>query len=192
MKLGIIIGSIREGRLSDRLAKCIDGVAKAKDIDSKILDLKEFNLPFFNEARSPQANPDRQPSENIKAWLTAVGECDAIVLVSPEYNRSYSPVLKNALDHLAFEIKRKPVLLASHGSTGGAQAVSHLRGMLAGLQAITIPPAVMIVGSLAEIINENGEVSDELKSQPYGPPTMIGNALDELKWFSDSLAQARS
>lgn len=191
MNIGIVIGSIREGRVSDRLAKCIDLVARSKGIETKILDLKEFNLPFFSENMSPQFNPNRQPSEEAKAWLSAVSDCDAVVLVSPEYNRSYSPVLKNAIDYLAFEMKRKPVLLATHGSTGGAQAVSHLRGTLAGVQAVTIPPAVMIVGNITEMINEKGEVNEELKSKPYGPSAVIDSALDELKWYSDALAQAR-
>jgi NAD(P)H-dependent FMN reductase len=192
MKLGIIIGSVREGRVSDRLAKWVENEAKLLDnVETVIVDLKKHQMPFFSEPASPQYNPERQPDKSVQEWLDIVAECDALAVVTPEYNRSYSAVLKNAIDHLDFQLKHKPVMIVAHGSTGGAQAVSHLRAVFPGVLAVTIPPAVMVVGQVSQIINEKGEANEEIKNNPYGPQSALKNALEELKWYSDALAKAR-
>jgi NAD(P)H-dependent FMN reductase len=192
MKLGIVIGSVREGRVTDRLAKWVEREAKdIKGIEPKIIDLKDIPLPLFDEAASPQYNPNRQSKNEVKVWLDAVNGCDALALVTPEYNRSLSAALKNAIDYLDYQLKRKPVLLVAHGSTGGAQAVSHLRGILPGVLAVTVPPAVMIVGQVGSMFDAEGNMNDELKANPYGPQASLTNGLSELKWYSDILAAGR-
>ena len=149
-------------------------------------------MALFDEPASPQYNPDRHPEANVKKWLDLVQACDALVVVTPEYNRSYSSALKNAIDYLDFQLQRKPVLLVAHGSSGGAQAIGHLRGVFPGVVAVTIPPAVMVVGRVTELFDETGEPSEELKNNPYGPVPSLQNALKELKWYSDALAKDRS
>lgn len=192
MKLAIVIGSVREGRVSDRLAKWVEAAAKnVEGVEPTIVDLKDFPMALFNEPSSPQYTPDRKPEPMVKSWIDTIGAADAVVLVTPEYNRSYSAALKNALDYLDFQLKRKPVMLVAHGSTGGAQAVSHLRAVIPGLVSITIPPAIMVVGQVNAMFNEAGEPAEEVKANPYGPVAQLDNALKELKWYSDALAAAR-
>lgn len=192
MKLGIVIGSIREERVSDRLAKWVENQAKTmEEVETMMIDLKHYPMPLFNEPVSPQYNPNRKPEKIVQEWMDAVGQCDALVLVTPEYNRSYSSVLKNALDYLDFQLKRKPVSLVAHGSTGGAQAVSHLRAVIPGLVAVTNPMAVMVVGRVGEMFDEEGNPNEEIKNNPYGPQFALKNALIELKWLSDALSKAR-
>ena len=121
MRLGIVIGSVREGRVSDRVAKWVANEAKTlPDTEVSIIDLKDFSLPFFDEAISPQYNPDRKPTNEVKKFIDLIGTFDCIALVTPEYNRSYSAVLKNALDYIDFQLQKKPVQLVAHGSTGGS------------------------------------------------------------------------
>jgi NAD(P)H-dependent FMN reductase len=124
MKVQIIIGATREGRISDRLAKWVAKEAESLDsTEVELVDLRDYPMPLFNEAVSPQYSPDRQPKPGVKKWLDKVAEADAYVLVTPEYNRSYPAVLKNAIDYLDFQMAKKPVALVAHGSTGGAQEV---------------------------------------------------------------------
>jgi len=192
MKIGIVIGSVRQGRSSDRLAKWVaNDIEKIEGVEVKMIDLIDYPMPLFDEPVSPQYNPDRKPVKEVKAWLDAVAECDAVVLVSPEYNRSYAPALKNALDYLDFQLQRKPVMLVTHGSTGGAQAVAHLRGVLPGLRTFTTPQAVMVVGRVGELIDENGVATEEVKSNPYGPQAALAGAVEELKWYTEALSSAK-
>ena len=188
MKLQVIIGSTREGRVSDRLAKWIAAeAAKLEGAEAELIDLAEYDLPFLNEPISPQYNPDRKPLPEAARLLGKFSEADAFILVSPEYNRSYSAALKNALDYIDFQFEKKPVGLVSHGVTGGAQAVAHLRGVLPGLLAVTVPRAVFFVGQVGEAFDESGAV----KTGANVPQASVDSMLEDLKWYSDALASAR-
>lgn len=191
MKLQVIVGSTREGRVSHRVANWVVQEAKnLSDTDVEIVDLAEYPMPFFDEPISPQYNPDRKPSAPVKKWLDKVAEADAYVLVTPEYNRSYSAVLKNALDYVDYQMARKPVALMAHGSTGGAQAVAHLRGVLPGLLAVTVPKATFMVGGAGNLTEED-DLNEEMKGNPYGPQAALKAMLEDTKWYCDALATAR-
>jgi NAD(P)H-dependent FMN reductase len=193
MKLQVIIGSTRPGRVSPKVAKWVALEAENfEEIEVELVDLADYEMPFLNEPISPQYNPNRKPVGNVKKWLDKVAEADAYVLVTPEYNRSYSAVLKNALDYLDFQFAKKPVALVAHGSTGGAQAVAHLRGVLAGLKSFTTPTATFIAGSADELIDDSGELEDEeIRNNPRGPQSALKATLNELVWYSDALSAAR-
>jgi NAD(P)H-dependent FMN reductase len=191
MKLQIIIGSTRPGRVSERVAKWVAMESKTlSDATVEIVDLADYPLPFLDEPISPQYNPERKPNETAQKLLDKLAEADAYAIVTPEYNRSYSGVLKNALDYVDFQFAKKPIVLVAHGSTGGAQAVSHLRGVIPGLHSITIPTAVYLQASNA--IDEEGNLSEEVKANPYGPHAVLTKAMNELHWYSTTLAAGRT
>lgn len=192
MKLQIIIGSTRQGRISDRIATWVaERAGSLPDAAVEVVDLREFEMPFFDEAISPQFNPKRQLTGAVKKWLDKLAEADGYVLVTPEYNRSYPAVLKNALDQVDFQLARKPVALVAHGTSGGAQAVAHLRGVLPGLLAVTVPKATFIAGRAATLFDEAGQVHEDAKEQIAGVEASLQAMLEDLKWYSDALAAAR-
>ena len=191
MKLGIIIGSIREGRSTDRVAKwAATAAASLAGVEVTVLDLRDFALPMFNEAVSPQYNPDRKPEGEVKKWLDALAAQDAIIVVTPEYNRSIPGVLKNAFDYVAYELERKPVAIIAHGSSNGAQAVSHIRGIIPGMLAVSVPRAVMIPMA-GSAFDENGVLNAELAANPYGPASALTAMLADLVDYSQALATIR-
>lgn len=193
MKLQIIIGSTRPGRVSERIGKWVELEAKKIDgNDVELIDLADYELPYLDEPISPQFNPDRKLNEPAARLLAKFDQADAFALITPEYNRSYSAVLKNAIDYVDFQFKQKPVSLISHGVTGGAQAVSHLRGVIPGLYGITVPTAVYIMGGASTIIDENGNINEEARSNPRGPQMALNRSLEELRWYSDLLSNART
>lgn len=192
MKLQVIVGSTRPGRISERVAKWVVAAAtELPDTEVELVDLKDYNLPMLDEPISPRYNPNRTPNPEAKRWLDAIADADAYVLVTPEYNRSYSAVLKNAIDYVDFQMERKPVALVAHGSTGGAQAVSHLRGVLPGIQAITVPSATYLIHA-AQLLDEQGNLNEEAKANPHGPLFALQQMLQSTKWYSDALAVARA
>jgi NAD(P)H-dependent FMN reductase len=189
-KIGIIIGSTRNGRVTDRLATWVAEEVK-KGADVEVVDLKDYQLPFFEEAISPRYNPERAPEGAVKKWLEKVAELDGYVLVTPEYNRATSGVLKNALDFLAYEMEQKPVALVGHGTTGGAQAVGNLRNALPGVGAVTIPQAIYFNHRVGEVITEDGELHEEIANNPYGPQTALKSQAEQLVWFTNALKAAK-
>lgn len=194
MKVQVIIGSTRPGRVSSKVAKWAALEAeKLADTTVDVVDLADYVLPFLDEPISPQYNPDRKPNPVAKKFLDKLAEADAYVLVTPEYNRSTSGVLKNALDYIDFQFAKKPVALVAHGSTGGAQAVAHLRAIMPGLKSVTTPTATFVMGRAGELIDESGNIVDEeIRANPYGPQGALKATLEELKWYSDALSAARA
>jgi len=191
MKLGIIIGSTREGRSTDRAAKWAATVAGTLDgVEVTMLDLREYDLPMFNEAVSPQYNPERKTEGVVKRWLDALAAQDAFIVVTPEYNRSIPAVLKNALDYVAYEMEKKPVGIIAHGSANGAQAVAHLRGIIPGVLAVSVPRAVF-VPMAGMSFDENGVLSADLAANPYGPAGALSAMLADLVDYSKAFATIR-
>jgi NAD(P)H-dependent FMN reductase len=191
MKVQVINASVREGRVTERVAKWVAAEAKKQDgFEVEIVDLKEYELPLFDEPASPQYNPDRKPEGALKKWLDKLAEADAFIIVSPEYNRSIPGPMKNAMDYVAFEFEKKPVLLVTHGSVGGAFALANYRVALAQMQTITIPKPVMISGA-AGIISEDGVLEDDAAANPYGPLGALNGGLADLKWYGEALVAAR-
>jgi NAD(P)H-dependent FMN reductase len=192
MKLQIIVGSTRQGRVSDRVGKWVCNEANKLDgVEAEVVDLADYPMPFFDEAISPQYNPERTPNAEAKKWLDKVAEADAYILVTPEYNRSTTGVLKNAIDYLDYQFAKKPVGLVAHGSTGGAQAVAHLRGIIPGALGVSVPAATYFSDRAAEHIDETGNLSEELAARPYGPLMAVQNTLKDTVWYANALKTAR-
>jgi NAD(P)H-dependent FMN reductase len=189
-KIAVIIGSTRQGRQTDKLAKWVaQEVGKKADVE--ILDLRDYPLSFIDEPISPRYNPDRKPAPETQKWLDKIATFDGYVLVTPEYNRSTSAVLKNAIDVIGHETDDKPVALVGHGSSGGAQAIANLRMAVPGIGAITIPQALFFSDYLAEAINDEGELKQELRDKPYGPQVQLDTQVDSLVWYTETLHAAR-
>jgi NAD(P)H-dependent FMN reductase len=194
MKLAVIVGTTRQGRKTLQQAKWVFNTAKQiKGVEAELVDLKDYPMPFFDEPISPRYNPDRQIDPAVKPWLAKLEEVDAYVFVTPEYNHSVPGVLKNALDYVTWEIQRKPAAVVSHGASGGARAATDLKEILSESQAVPTPsytPLTMV--KMSELIDENGNLSEEAKANPYGPQNALETMLEELKWYSDALAAARA
>ena len=127
--ISVIIGSTRQGRFSERPAQWIlQELGKRDAIETRLLDLREFPMPFFDQPLPP-AMPGRPPYENdvVKKWTGHIAASDGFVFVTPEYNYGPSAVLKNAIDWVYPEWNRKAAAFVSYGSAMGARAVQQLR-----------------------------------------------------------------
>jgi NAD(P)H-dependent FMN reductase len=193
MKVAVIIGAIREGRKTPNQAKWVmNALTGMEGVDAETVDLKDYSLPLFDESVSPRYNPSRQPSAEAQKWLDKLAEFDAYVFVTPEYNHSVPGVLKNALDYVDWQLNRKPAAVVSHGSAGGARAEVALKEILSESRAVpmsTIPGVAMT--SMSDKIDEEGNLSEAEKANPYGPQSALETLLKELKWYSDALKTAR-
>jgi len=190
VRIAIVVGSTRQGRQTDKLAKWV-AKAVSKQAEAVLLDLRDYPMPFLDEDKSPRYNDDRHPVPEVQKWLDQITSCDGYVLVTPEYNRSTSAVLKNAIDMVAHEADDKPFALVGHGSSGGAQAIANLRMALPGIGAITIPTALFFKDSLAESIDNEGTLTEVLLSKPFGPQWQLEDQLKSWLWYTEALKAAR-
>ena len=133
MRVGIIIGSTRPGRIAPGVASWVHEIALRRgDGEYEIVDLKAFNLPLLDEPLPPSIG--RYEKEHTKRWARTVASFDAFVFVTPEYNHSLPAALKNAIDFLYAEWTNKSAGFVSYGSGLGIRAVEQLRGTMAELQ----------------------------------------------------------
>lgn len=128
MKIYIIVGSVREGRTAIKIANWVQQSIEAygfTTVQSEIVDLKTWNLPFFAGAHPPLTGIYDQPKQ--QEWADKISHADAIIFISPEYNHGYSPALKNALDYIGKEWAGKPAAYVSYGGTNGSRSIDQIR-----------------------------------------------------------------
>ncbi|MEK5389390.1 NAD(P)H-dependent oxidoreductase [Margalitia sp. FSL K6-0131] len=131
LNIGIILGSTRQGRVSPQVGEWVKGIAdKREDANYEIVDISEYKLPFLGEGTGEEAG--------VQAWKEKVANLDGYVFITQEYNHSITGALKNALDSAYQEWNNKAAGIVSYGSTGGARAAEHLRGILAELQVASV------------------------------------------------------
>lgn len=138
LKIGIVQGSVREGRNGDAVAKWMhDFAEKRNDAEYELVDLANYNLPFLGSAN---AQPDAEGQ--IKAWSEKMASFDGYIFITPEYNHAIGGALKNALDFLNPELNNKAAGFVGYGSLGGTRAHENLRLILGELQVADVRTAV--------------------------------------------------
>lgn len=128
MKIYVVVGSVREGRTALKVAQWVEKSTQSygfNTIEAVIVDLKEWDLPFFAGANPPLTGIYDQPKQ--QDWANYIAKGDAFIFISPEYNHGYSPALKNALDYLGKEWQGKPAAYVSYGGSNGSRSIDQIR-----------------------------------------------------------------
>ena len=189
-KIAVIISSTRDTRFADKPANWLmDQVKDNADLDFELVDLRDFDLPFFNEAASNLWMPSEDP--RAVAWQEKLAGYDGFFFVVAEYNRSITGALKNALDQAYKEWNHKPMAALAYGSMGGARALEHLRLIAVELQMVPVRSAVHIGGGdffAVSPLGQNGEMST---ISAHLEPSAKG-LLDDIAWWANATKAARS
>jgi len=175
MKIVVILGSVREGRLGERVAKwTMAEAAKVEGFELKLADLKELALPVFSDAVSPSFRREPHSEPAARAWSEIMTWADGFIFVTPEYNHTVPGALDNALDYLWSELTDKPAAIVSYsnGPIGGARAADHLTAMLTYMKVLV--SGVASVGLADKNIDEAGAL------QVAGPDRALAGALARL------------
>jgi len=183
MKIAILLGSVREGRQTHKIAYYVQKKLVERGHEVLMLDLGTEPVPLMNERYGRAEN---QPAE-ITALAEKFKQADAIVLVSPEYHGSFTGVLKNALDYYWKEFERKPmgVIATGSGRMGGINASTQLQHIILSMGAYPVPYK-LLVPQIQHAFDE--------QMQPV-QPELVKSAerfLDEFLWFANAITQARS
>ena len=188
--ISVIVGSIRQGRFSERPARWILQHLRIRSgIYAKLLDLRDFPMPFFDQPVPPAA-PGRPAYEHdmVKKWTAEIARADGFVIVTPEYNYGPPAVLKNALDWVYPEWKRKAVAFVSYGSTAGARSVQQLRATAIELQLAPVRSSVHIPAATLWAHFRGGDVDAGLAELEASAKVMI----EDLLWWTAALKTARA
>ncbi len=159
MKLNIIAfsGSLRKESYTTKLIKAFQKSAP-DGITVEIIDIS--NLPFINE------DLENDLPQTVKDLHEKIKNADAILLATPEYNRSYSPVLKNAIDWGSrpegtnmWDAKPAAVIGCSPYSLGGFGAVNHLRQVMLYVNLYTMQQPEFYLSNITDSMDEKGNIT---------------------------------
>lgn len=161
VKVGFIVGSLRKASYSRSIAKALIASLPA-GFDAEIIEIG--NLPLYNQDFDDE---DNAPAV-WAAFRKQIGAKDAYVFVTPEYNRSFPAVIKNALDigSRPFGSNKwggKPIAIVSvsPGKPGAFGANHHLRQVATVLDMYTMQQPEAYIGGVHEAIDENGRVTSD-------------------------------
>ena len=160
-QIAVIVGSLRKDSFNRKLAHAIVKLAPS---EFSFKELQIGDLPLYNQ------DDDANQAQSVKRLKEGITAAQGILFVTPEYNRSISGVLKNAIDHAsrpygqsAWAGKPAGVLGASPGATGTAMAQQHLRNVLAYLDVPTLGQPEAFIHIRDGLFDEAGDIGEGSK-----------------------------
>jgi len=157
--VAVFVGSLRKDSLNRKMAKALVGLAQ----ESLKLEIVEIgHLPFYNQ------DFEENPPKEVREFRQRIKSADAVLFVTPEYNRSVPAVLKNAIDigsrpygYNAWEGKPGAVISCSPGALGAFGANHHLRQSLVFINVPTMAQPEAYIGNAAGLFDDKGNLINE-------------------------------
>jgi len=182
MRIEIISGSPRPKSVTHRVALHLQRLLQEKpEHEVGIIHLKDWNLPAV---QSVFVSVDHSPDE-FKPLAKRMFSADAFILVSPEYNGSYSPAMKNLIDHFPKQ-HHKPfgIVTASPGPLGGIRASQQMQLLIYALFGIG-SPYMLVVGGVDKKFDVEGNLIDQSFQNN------VHNFIAECLWLAESIVKKR-
>lgn len=185
-RIAIVVGSTRAVRFADKPAEWIAGIARQHaDIEVEVVDLRDYPLPFFEEAASSLWAPSQ--SEVAQRWQKKVAEFDGFIFTAAEYTHGPTAVLKNALDYAYTEWNKKPAGFVGYGGVGAARAIEQLRLHAVELQMAPVRSAVHITWADYLAVKQGGQALDQFEHLNQAGQALV----DDVVWWAKALKAAR-
>ena len=158
-KVLVIVGSLRKEAFSLKLAHALKALAPS----SLAFDVHTLEgLSFFNQ------DHEKSPPADWLAFRDKIKSSDAVLIVTPEYNRSIPGVLKNAIDvasrpygQSSFNGKPTGLIGNSPGLHGGVSAVKHLQQIMPGISGPILQQPEMYIGQLGDAFDDKGALTKD-------------------------------
>ena len=176
--LAVIYGSAREGRFCDTVANwAVETLKEDPELSVETIDPAVLDLPSRHV-------DDQHPG--IAELQTALSEADAFIVVTPEYNHSFTGELKLLIDAAKPQWRRKPLAFVSYGGmSGGLRAVEQLRLVFAELHVVTMRDVVSFA-NVWDLFDSQGQPINATSSE-----NALNNMVGDLKWWATALRNAR-
>ena len=190
MKLLVFAGSTRQQSFNRRLAQAAADMAREAGADTTLLELSDFAIPMYNAALEARGTPP-----DVLRLKQLMWEHQAWIICSPEYNGSYTALLKNTIDWASSPVKGDPVwqdgtrafrgkvvgmLSASNGALGGLRSQSHLAPLLITLEC-WLAPRAFALGQAANAFDEHGALVQEAHRQ------RVQGVVEQVLWATSRL-----
>ncbi|HET8671095.1 MAG TPA: NAD(P)H-dependent oxidoreductase [Candidatus Saccharimonadales bacterium] len=185
-KILVITGTVRQGRAGLSIANWfLEEAKKTTDkADFELLDIATLDLPLFDAPAPPMYGHYNDLQKKV---AELIGPADGFVIVTGEYNYSIPGALKNFLDYVFAEWRRKPVSFVGYGGAGGVRAIAHLVNVVSELGAVPLTGA-----GISSHVNQPWAAFDEEGNlKPEQIDNKVESQLNELLWYTQTLKEAR-
>ena len=182
MKIEIISGSPRVNSVTHRVALHLENwFSQNTNYEADIIDMKDWPVPPI---QSVWVSPEKAPVE-FQPLAERVFNADAYILVTPEYNGSYSPALKNLLDHFP-KRHHKPfgIVTASPGAMGGMRAAQQMLQLVPALMGIA-SPYMLVIPAVDKKFSPDGDLLDESFQNS------VHNFITEFLWLTEKVVEEK-
>src|SRR5690606_37487673 len=184
VRIGIITGSTRDSRVNKQVAEWVKSIADQRtDAEFELVDIKDYNLPRYNESVPAVFTRDYQTPE-AKPWSDKIDSLDGFVFVLAEYNKGITSGLKDAIDYLYQEWNNKAAGIVSYGSTLGVSAANELRLIL------SVPKVATVGTHVGMSLFTDFEEMSHFNPAPFHQDT-VEKLLDEVIEWSTALKTIR-
>ena len=183
LRVLLMIGSTRHDRFGPVPAAWVAKQTRARnDIDLDVVDLAEAGLPAELMGNDPHATLP----ESVASLSERIQAADAVIIVTPVYNRGYPASLKNAIDWFHDEWAATPIGFVSYGGrTGGIEAVEQLRTVFVELSTMTIRN-VLSFPDFWTVFDD-----DDTPVNPAPIAAAADDFFEQLLWWARALRAAR-
>lgn len=183
MNIEIISGSPRKDSITNRVVLFLKKLLEEKTAHNiGIIDVREWNLSFLQEVFTSEV----KTPEEYKPLAKRMFDADAFILVTPEYNGSYSPAMQNLLDHFPKQShKAFGIVTASTGAMGGMRSSQQLLLLIPALFGIA-SPHMLVIPFVDKKFDEAGNLSDKTFIQ------YVDAFVNEFLWLAENLCKAEA
>ncbi|MBT2489348.1 NAD(P)H-dependent oxidoreductase [Streptomyces sp. ISL-96] len=187
LNLAVIVGSVREGRFAPVVADWfVEQAQRHGRFNVDLIDLADTPLPLELPAVPPAMEPDLPRPASMEPLTRRLAAADAVVVLTPDYNRSFPASLKAAIDWHYTEWQAKPIGFVGYsGGSGGLLAIEQLRQVFNELHAHTVRDYVSFP-RYYELFSPDGTLKNP--EEPNGAAKVM---LDQLLWWGTILHDAR-
>ena len=190
-KLLVFAGSTRQQSFNRKLAAVCAAMGRAAGAEVTHLELADFDVPMYNADLEAKGTPP-----DVMRLKTLAYEHPAWIICSPEYNGSYTALLKNTIDWISSPVKGDPVWMdgdrsmrgkivgivsASNGALGGLRSLSHLAPLMLNAHC-WLAPKQFAVSRAADAFDEQGNM--KLPAQQHG----VQGVVEQVLWAAQRLA----
>jgi chromate reductase, NAD(P)H dehydrogenase (quinone) len=158
-RVAVLVGSLRKDAFTRRVAQALQQLQPAS-LHLEIVEIRD--LALYNQ------DTEESPPASWVAFRESVRACDAVIFVTPEYNRSIPGALKNAIDvgsrpygKSVWSGKPCGIVSASPGALGGFGANHHLRQCLVFLDMPVVQQPEMYLGGVDKLVEPGGKVTSD-------------------------------
>jgi azobenzene reductase len=182
MKVALLLGSIRLGRQTHKIAYYLENKLKERGVETTMIDLLHYQLPLMEG--QADIHHDLPPVVAVVGEL--LKEADALLLITPEYHGTFSGVLKNAIDYYRAEISKKPVgvVTATGGKMGGINASTQLQHVILSMGSFPLPLKLLVPDVQHSFDDDYNPLNESVVKT-------TSKFLDEFLWFAGAIYTAK-